>query len=208
MFSRFYSMLGDGDSLSINIMRKGDQLVTSLIPKKADLKDTAKDLMKPLVISGTPEELEAGFIDAVAQPIAKATGILTNLQEFEASADKAAADSKAAKAGEEKKKKELDAYTKLLKQVDDFEKAKKYKAAVDLIKKAGAMSVANASVIKKRTDALMEKLNTGSLFGADEPEEENTEEIYNTIVGESDSSSSTDDEEEENEDDTNEEEEE
>ncbi|TYK31879.1 PRTRC system protein E, partial [Bacteroides pyogenes] len=95
MFTKFASMLGDGDSLSITITKKGDNLITSILPKKADLSDTGKDYLSPLVVSGTPEELENGFIDAVITPIQQATGILTNMREFEKGVEAAEANSKA-----------------------------------------------------------------------------------------------------------------
>lgn len=44
MFTKFASMLGDGDSLSITITKKGDNLITSILPKKADLSDTGKTI--------------------------------------------------------------------------------------------------------------------------------------------------------------------
>lgn len=76
MFTKFASMLGDGDYLSITITKKGDNLITSILPKKADLSDTGKDYLSPLVVSGTPEELENGFIDAVITPIQQATSFI------------------------------------------------------------------------------------------------------------------------------------
>lgn len=178
MFTKFASMLGDGDSLSITITKKGDNLITSILPKKADLSDTGKDHLSPLVISGTPEELEDGFIDAVITPIQQAAGILTNMREFEKGIEAAEANSKAAKKEKERKEKEekerKDKYKEFTEKVNAAEKAGNIAEAIKALQEADKYASGNHSAISGRIQRLQSRLNTGTLFGGEAlpPEEE------------------------------------
>ena len=60
----------------------------------------------PLTVTGTPQELDTGFLQAVTRPIQKTCGLISNMAQFEAQADKAAASSKAAKEAKSKETKE------------------------------------------------------------------------------------------------------
>ena len=171
-------MLGDGDSLSITITKKGDNLITSILPKKADLSDTGKDHLSPLVISGTPEELEDGFIDAVITPIQQAAGILTNMREFEKGIEAAEANSKAAKKEKERKEKEekerKDKYKEFTEKANAAEKAGNIAEAIKALQEADKYASGNHSAISGRIQRLQSRLNTGTLFGGEAlpPEEE------------------------------------
>lgn len=178
MFTKFASMLGDGDSLSITITKKGDNLITSILPKKAGLSDTGKDHLSPLVVSGTPEELEDGFIDAVITPIQQAAGILTNMREFEKGIEAAEANSKAAKKEKERKEKEekerKDKYKEFTEKANAAEKAGNIAEAIKALQEADKYASGNHSAISGRIQRLQSRLNTGTLFGGEAlpPEEE------------------------------------
>lgn len=101
-FQSIHQMIAAGTDLSINIKRVDNKLTVAVLPKRANLKDEAQQLMVPLILSGHPEELDAGFLQAIITPVQKAQGILTNLEIFEKQAQQAASQSKAAKATEEK----------------------------------------------------------------------------------------------------------
>jgi hypothetical protein len=51
----------------------------------------------PLNLKGSPEELDADFIEAIQSPVQKSTGLMANMAEYEKSAEKAAQESKAVK---------------------------------------------------------------------------------------------------------------
>ena len=55
------------------------------MPTKKGLKDEAKNNLSPILITGTPEELDQQFINIIKQPLQKATGLLTNMEKFEKS---------------------------------------------------------------------------------------------------------------------------
>lgn len=189
MFVEFNEMLGNGDSLTIVITKTGDNLVTSVVPRKSGLKDSAKDMIHPLLLTGTPEELDADFIKEITAPIQKATGILTNLREFEKSTEIAEANSKATKVEAEKAKKAADEkkkkYDAAIKQADDREKEGKLREAIAALKEADKHATSNHSAISGRISKLKAKLGANSIFGAFEEEEESllpteeaTEDMY------------------------------
>lgn len=176
MFKEFNQMLGSGDSLTIVITKAGDKLVTSIVPRKSGLKDNAKDMILPLVLTGTPDELDAEFIQAVSTPIRKTTGILTNLREFEKSTEVAEANSKAAKVEAEKARKAADEkkkkYDAAIKQADEREKEGKLREAIAALKEADKYATSNHGAISGRISKLKAKLGANSIFGAFEEEEE------------------------------------
>lgn len=129
----------------------------------------------PLTVSGLPEELDAGFLQTVARPIQKVAGLITNMAQFEAQADKAAADSKAAKeekakeTKEEKEKREK--YEKHLKKAEELIAAGKHSEAVSAL---GQARLHAKPQDLKKIDSMVEEqkkaMNKGSLFELmDEP---------------------------------------
>lgn len=176
MFKEFNEMLGNGDSLTIVITKTGEKLATSIVPRKSGLKDSAKEMILPLVLTGTPEELDADFIKEISTPIRKATGLLTNLREFEKSTEVAEANSKAAKVEAEKAKKATDEkkkkYDIAIKQADEREKEGKLREAIVALKEADKYATSNHGAISGRISKLKAKLGANSIFGAFEEEEE------------------------------------
>ena len=83
--------------LIINIRQVNDKLTVAVMPRRAGLKDEAGEQIVPLVLNGTPEELDMEFLGAITAPVQKAQGILTNLETFEKQAEQAVSQSKAAK---------------------------------------------------------------------------------------------------------------
>lgn len=99
-------MMTESVDLTIVIRKTNGQLTVSTLPKSNGLKDEAQNHIVPLTVTGTPQELDTGFLQAVTRPIQKACGLISNMAQFEAQADKAAASSKAAKEAKSKETKE------------------------------------------------------------------------------------------------------
>ena len=70
------------------IRKSATGMTVSVLPKSNGLKDEAQNHIVPLTLSGLPGELDAGFMNAIANPIRKVSGLLTNMAEFEKQADK------------------------------------------------------------------------------------------------------------------------
>jgi PRTRC genetic system protein E len=90
-------MLASGTDVIITVSKQSAGLTVSVLPKATGLKDEAQTHLQPLVITGTPAELDAGFAEAIRQPVRKVAGLLTNMKAFEASVEKAEAQRKEAK---------------------------------------------------------------------------------------------------------------
>lgn len=174
-FTAINQMMTEGVDLTLVIRKAKGQLTVSTLPKSNGLKDEAQNHIVPLKVSGLPEELDAGFLQAVARPIQKVAGLITNMAQFEAQADKAAADSKAAKeektkeTKEEKEKREK--YEKHLKKAEELIAAGNHKDAVTTLGQARLYAKPQD---QKKIDGMVEKqkkaMNKGSLFELmDEP---------------------------------------
>ena len=124
-FTYIYQMMTESVDLTL-VMHKTEngRMTVSLIPKVQTLKESTWNRFVPLVLSGTPAELDAGFFPAVAQPVQRAAGLMLNLAEFEKQAEKAAASNKTPKqAAKEKEPKEArersEKYDKYIKRAEE-----------------------------------------------------------------------------------------
>ena len=174
-FTAINQMMTEGVDLTIVIRKANGQMAVSTLPKSNGLKDEAQNHIVPLTVSGLPEELDAGFLQTVARPIQKVAGLITNMAQFEAQADKAAVDSKAAKeekakeTKEEKEKREK--YEKHLKKAEELIAAGKHSEAVTAL---GQARLHAKPQDLKKIDSMVEEqkkaMNKGSLFELmDEP---------------------------------------
>lgn len=130
----------DSDMTIVVRKTSSGNLVVSTSVKNNAVSDTAKDIIAPFVVSGTPDELDAEFVGTITAPMEQSVGLQTSMQNFEASKKAAQAKSQAAT---EAKKKEADEKSKALKEANaNVEKAKKleaehkYKEAVKLYEAA------------------------------------------------------------------------
>lgn len=168
-FQSIHQMIAAGTDLSINIKRVDNKLTVAVLPKRANLKDEAQQLMVPLILSGHPEELDAGFLQAIITPVQKAQGILTNLEIFEKQAQQAASQSKAAKATEEKESKEVkekrEKMEKLLKKAEEATAANRHSEAMMWLKQAKVLATPDRQKdIDAQMAAIQKKVSEGSLF--------------------------------------------
>ena len=69
-FQAINQMITAGTDLSINIRRVNDNLTVAVVPRRSGVK--AGERIVPLILNGTPEELDAGFLQAVGAPVRSA----------------------------------------------------------------------------------------------------------------------------------------
>lgn len=168
-FTAINQMMTEGVDLTLVIRKTNGQLTVSTLPKSNTLKDEAQNHIVPLTVTGLPEELDAGFLQAIARPIQKASGLIINMAQFEAQTEKAASDSKAskeAKAKETKEEKEKrEKYEKCFKKAEELIAAKKHSEAVTAL--GQARLYAKPQDQKKIDEMVVEQkkaMNAGSLF--------------------------------------------
>jgi len=164
MFKELYNLISEGQSLNIVLTRKGEKLITSVLPQSQDLKDEAKNKIQPIIATGTPDELDNEFIASISEPIQKASGILLNMESFEQQLD---ATQKASKAAEQLKKAEKDKKDKISKHItkaQSLEKENKKKEAIAEYEKALVIDETNVK-IKQKIAQLKVALGQNSIFG-------------------------------------------
>ena len=84
-FNELSQLMTPGTSVSMTVHSQNGKLTVSILPRLNGLKDDAQKHLQPIVLTGTPEELDTGFFDTVCQPIQKAAGLLTGMKRFEES---------------------------------------------------------------------------------------------------------------------------
>ncbi len=162
-FKEISGLIPEGTELTVTIKRVGNEMIVSVLPRVKDLKDEAAKKLVPLVVSGTPDELDKGFSAAISNPIQEATGLLVNMKDFEKSVGKAQGSSKIADANKKK-------YDQLVKNAEELEKSKKLKSAIACLNEAMPYAT-DKPALKARIDKLKARQGAGSLFGAEMDEE-------------------------------------
>lgn len=170
-FETIYRMLAEGTELDIHIRRVENRLCVAVMPKREKLKEGAVQSIVPLVVNGTPEELDTEFLARIARPIEKVQGILMNLETFEKQAEKAAAESKTAQPAARKETKEererREKLEKLLKKADESVAARQYSTALIWLKQAERLAPAERlAEIKQKMEEVQRKNDEGSLFAS------------------------------------------
>lgn len=174
-FTAIHQMMTESVDLTIVIRKTNGQLTVSTLPKSNGLKDEAQNHIVPLTVTGTPQELDTGFLQAVTRPIQKTCGLISNMAQFKAQADKAAASSKAAKEAKSKETKEerekREKYEKLMKKAEELTAARNHREAVSVLTQAKAhANAAQLKEIEEKIKAADTEMNRGSLFDLMEQE--------------------------------------
>lgn len=175
-FQSIYQMITAGTDLNISIRKVDNSLSVAVMPRRNSLKEDMRRNMVPLVVNGTPAELDSGFLQAVVRPLQKVQGLLANAENFEKQAEKATAQARSSKTptapAESKEAKEKREKTeKLLKKADDAAAARRFSEAMTWLKQARLLAPAEK---QREIDAKMQEVRKqsceGSLFGmAEEP---------------------------------------
>lgn len=77
-------MMNPNVDITLVIRKSADgRMGVSVLPKFNTLKDEAQNSIVPLTLNGTPEELDTGFMQVVARPMQKASGLISNMAQFE-----------------------------------------------------------------------------------------------------------------------------
>ena len=84
-FNELSQMMTAGTVVCLTVHSQNGKLTVSVFPKFNGLKDEAQNHLQPIVLTGSAEELDAGFFGAVRQPIQKASGLLSGMKHFEES---------------------------------------------------------------------------------------------------------------------------
>src|SRR5690606_10526730 len=133
--------------------------------------DNAKQLIPPLNLRGTAEELDNGFFDKITAPIQTASGLMVDMEAFMKQLEEAKKQSAMEKEKADKQKKEQEAKDKKFKdgmaKADELEKEGKFREAWIKVPDITEFPE-KADEIRKRKGELSAKFSTPSLFGAEQ----------------------------------------
>jgi PRTRC genetic system protein E len=169
LFKTLSEMLSNGSTVTISISKKGDDLTVSVLPGNSIVKDAAKSHIVPLNLSGSAQELDEGFVEAIKAPIAKASGLLSDMASFEKAAELAKEKSKMEaerKSIEDKRKKDLAEWIALAKK--NLEE-KKFRDALTCVGSARKIATENElAQLTALEGEIASSSGAGSMFGEDE----------------------------------------
>lgn len=167
-FTQINQLMAQSVDITMVIRKSATGMTVSVLPKSNGLKDEAQNHIVPLTLSGLPEELDAGFMNAIANPVRKVSGLLTNMAEFEKQVDKAAnskasKEQKAKETKEEKDKREK--YEKHMKKAEELIAARNHKEAVTTLGQARLYATEqNRKTVDEKIEEQKRAMNQGSLF--------------------------------------------
>ncbi|MFR3488748.1 MAG: PRTRC system protein E [Alistipes ihumii] len=140
-FEQIDRMIGRDADLILTIRKTDDGTLTVAAHTRMNgVEDEARHYIAPFTASGTPQELDTGFIPALAEPAVKTQGLLTNLKQYEKQLETARANSKAEKERKDKEAKEAkerkEKCDKYRKKADEQTAAGKYADALTNLRQA------------------------------------------------------------------------
>ena len=168
-FQSIYQMMSAGTDLNINIRRTDGKLSVAVMPRRTTLKDEAGQAIVPLILNGTPMELDGQFLQIITTPLQKAQGILTNLETFEQQARLTATQGKATGTANDKKTKEArekqEKMEKRLKRAEEAFTAGKYSEATTCLRQAKVLADTDRQKqIEARIQEVQKESSQGCLF--------------------------------------------
>lgn len=181
MNANFFNQITQLDftgNLQITIAKGTENnLVVSLMIQNEQCRDNAKQLIPPLNLRGTAEELDEGFFQQITTPIQTASGLMVDMEAFMKQLEEAKKQSAIEKEKADKQKKEQEVKDKKFKdgmtKADELEKEGKFREAWMKVPDVTEFPE-KADEIRKRKRSLSDKFETPSLFGV-MAEEETTE---------------------------------
>ena len=182
-FKTIADFLQDGQQLTMAIRKNGGNIAVSIIPDNRGVKDKAVENITPLVMSGSPEDFEEGFNDAL-KPLSHAQGLVSNIKEFEESTEKAKRESEMAKKLKDEEAKQKKEFNDLIALACKNNEEHKFKDARAVLAKASALPSAENAIIDMVSKEIDAKSGVGNLFGGEEDmsDDKNITPVANTAA--------------------------
>lgn len=129
-----------GDLQMILRPKEENSFVLSVLLNNEQCGDKAKNLILPINLNGTAEELDNGFFENISAPLQTTSGLMVNMEAFMKSLEEAQKKSAMEKEKADKEKKEKEAkekkYKEAFQKAEALEKEGKYKDAWSALPKA------------------------------------------------------------------------
>ena len=150
-----------------------NNLIVSLMIQNEQCGDNAKQLIPPLNLRGTAEELDEGFFQQITTPLQTASGLMVNMEAFMKQLEEAKKQSTMEKEKAEKEKKEQETKDKKFKdgmaKADELEKECKFREAWMKVPEISEYPE-KADEIRKRKSELSDKFSSTGLFATEQPQ--------------------------------------
>lgn len=160
-----------------------NNLIVSVMLQNEQCGDNAKNIIPPLNLRGTAEELDNGFFEKITTPIQTASGLMVDMESFMKQLEETKKQSAMEKDKADRQKKEQESKEKKFKdamaKADELEKEGKHREAWVKVPEITEFPE-KADEIRRRKRELSDKFSAPSLFGAIEEEKSepaNTEAI-------------------------------
>lgn len=176
MNTNFFNQIAQMDiqgDLHLTIAKGAENnLIVSVMLQNEQCGDNAKQLIPPLNLRGTAEELDEGFFQQIATPLQTASGLMVNMEAFMKQLEEAKKQSAMEKEKNEKEKKEQEAKDKKFKEgmakADELEKEGKFRDAWMKVPEMTEFPE-KADEIRKRKSELSDKFSSTGLFATEQP---------------------------------------
>ena len=150
-----------------------NNLIVSVMLQNEQCGDNAKNIIPPLNLRGTAEELDNGFFENITTPIQTASGLMVDMENFMKQLEETKKQSAMEKDKADRQKKEQEAKDKKFKdamaKADELEKEGKHREAWVKVPEITEFPE-KADEIRRRKRELSDKFSAPSLFGAIEEE--------------------------------------
>ncbi|MBB4803512.1 PRTRC system protein E [Nodularia spumigena CS-584] len=150
-----------------------NNLIVSVMLQNEQCGDNAKNIIPPLNLRGTAEELDNGFFEKITTPIQTASGLMVDMESFMKQLEETKKQSAMEKDKADRQKKEQEAKDKKFKdamaKADELEKEGKHREAWVKVPEITEFPE-KADDIRRRKRELSDKFSAPSLFGAIEEE--------------------------------------
>jgi len=150
-----------------------NNLIVSVMLQNEQCGDNAKNIIPPLNLRGTAEELDNGFFEKITTPIQAVSGLMVNMESFMKQLEETKKQSAMEKDKDDRQKKEQEGKEKKFKdamaKADELEKEGKFREAWIKVPEITEF-LEKADEIRRRKRELSDKFSAPSLFGAIEEE--------------------------------------
>jgi PRTRC genetic system protein E len=178
------AQLGVAGNLQLTIAKGAETtLIVSVMLQNEVCGDMAKNIIPPLNLRGTAEELDNGFFEKITTPIQTASGLIVDMEGFMKQLEEAKKQSAMEKEKADSKKKEQETKDKKFKdamaKADELEREGKFREAWMKVPEITEFPE-KADEIRRRKRELSNKFSAPSLFGAieeEKPEPAKAEEV-------------------------------
>lgn len=167
------AQMGITGDLQLTISKGTEKtLIVSIMLQNEQCGDNAKQMIPPLNLRGTAEELDEGFFQQITTPLQTASGLMVNMEAFMKQLEVAKKQSAMEKEKSEIQKKEQETKDKKFKdgmaKADELEKEGKFREAWMKVPEITDYPE-KADEIRKRKSELSNQFSSTGLFATEQP---------------------------------------